>query len=1076
MLHLHSSNRLEYLAETLVAHLRHQPAAHPLTPVSIAVPHPGVQHWLSLYLAEADGIAMNYDFPLASRFMWRQVRRLCADLTDGERWTREVMAWSLHDLMGRPEWASDPVFEVPRRYIERTRSAGGRYQLAAEIADLFEQYLMYRPDMLRKWQAGEDPNDWQACLWRALAGGETTPVDQLHAALEAARGRPAGMSADTLRLFALHMLPPVWLELLDALAQTQDVHVYVLNPSEAWWGDLRSRRQQLGEAARALRLGQPVTPPDTETLSLQEGHPLLAQLGRQGQAWLNSLAERDTGSGQQVWVEPQASHTLAALQGSLLTLEPERARTGQMDGSFQIVSAHSPLREVQALHDWLLARFEADPTLKPRDVVVMTPEIERYAPVVEAVFDLTGSTQDTRLPATLSDRRAADADPLIRAFLALLSLPESRLERGWVLDQMRLPAARSRWGWGEDALQRIEQWMDQAAIYRGLDAEHLRSQGLPPRDQFTWLQGLRRLLLGAVMGDAPVVLEGAQLVTVPDVPDAEALSLAGKVMQFIDHLQAARRALCQERTAEAWSVLLLETLQDLYAETPDTGASWQQIRDALRAWVQAVQRAGVSAPLPLAVVRAALRRSLGDHQVQGGYLAGRVTFCSLVPLRSVPFRIVCLLGLSADSFPRNRPPLPFDKMAEAPRWGDRSRRDDDLYLFLESILSARDGLYLSYVGRSIRDDSVCEPAWPLKTLMDVVGIERPVQLPLQPFDPAHYTPGAPLQSHDARWLKVAQHLSGIAEGEPPGEPESTPLQVRLPEVLTLDFIVKLLDDPVGQFARQVLGLKLDEVERDPEAEPFVLGGLEGWQIRDRWLRESLKAPDRLPELRKQVMYGGLLPASPDPEALLDTEIRVAEDMAQALRTAAGGHAPQWTERQVMLDNGHTLQVGFWKADKEIFLASPSRLKGKHRVQARLLARILKAAGEDDLANAGIRVLGRAGDKVDEYSCPPVNLSGPQALELLNRLVDLLHVFWSAPVPLPLDAWFNEQKRDGLKALDVPATWEKWWMASEGWSDNSRPNGEKMPYALFWSVRPDWQDDWAQVLASLWTLFSEGDSQ
>ncbi|RMF19993.1 MAG: exodeoxyribonuclease V subunit gamma [Gammaproteobacteria bacterium] len=1084
MLYLHSSNRLECLAQALIEHLREQPVSHPLAPVTIAVPHPGVQHWLSLCLAQADGIAMNYDFPLASRFMWRQVGRLSPDQGDSERWTREVMVWSLYDLLGEPDIESDPVFELPQRYIDKTRSAGGRYQLAAQVADLFEQYLMYRPDMLLGWQAGEAPDDWQACLWRKLAQGNATPVNQLQSALAAARAGQPLATTEPVRLFALHILPPIWLELLDALALHQDVHLYVLNPSEAWWGDLRSQCAQLGEAMRALRMGQPVTPPDASTLALQEGHPLLAQLGRQGQAWLNSLAERDTGAGTQIWEVPEASHTLARLQRSLLELDPKQARTGQQDSSFKVVSAHSPMREVQALHDWLLERFAEDPTLKPRDVVVMTPEIERYAPLVEAVFDTTGYSNEARLPASLSDRRAVDADPLIRAFIELLGLPDARLERGWVLDHMRLPAARARWGWDEDDLQRVERWMEQAAIYRGLDAEHLQSQGLPPHSRFTWYEGLRRLLLGAVMGDAPVVLEGEALVTVPDVPDAEALSLAGKVLQFIDQLQAARRELLQPRPAAAWAEWLLDMLQGLYAETPGNVASWQQIRDALRGWVQAVEQAAVTLPLPLAVVRAALKQTLGDHQVQGGYLAGRVTFCSLVPLRSVPFRLVCLLGLSADSFPRSRPPLPFDKMAEAPRWGDRSRRDDDLYLFLESILSARDGLYLSYVGRSIRDDSPCEPAWPLRTLMDVVGIEKPVQLPLQPFDLKHYTPGDPLQSWDPRWLKVARHLAGTAGGGQSAQadaPLDTLLNAQLPEVMTLDFITKLLDDPVGQFARHVLGLKLDEVEEDPEAEPFALGGLAKWQVADEWMRASLVRPDDLATLEKRLALSGKLPAHPFPEEAVSEQTRVATLIVERMQALSGGQAPEWREISVRLASGHTLQAGYWQAGDTAVLAGASSIRARRWLEARILMRMICAQGDVDPERFSIKLLGRASssrpgdkqDRMDEQELKGSAMAPAAAQESLERLMPLLDRFWKAPLPLPLDCWLDD-KGQILSNAQSREGWEAWWQKSKEYGEKKLPpNGERLPYALFWHQRPAWQPNWGQVVGELCAWLTGG---
>jgi exodeoxyribonuclease V gamma subunit len=1056
---------MESLAKLLSEQLLASSTHDPLTPWTIVVPHQGIKHWLSLLMANERAVAANLKFPLLSRYLWDVVNNIQGDEARGLIWTREVMSWRIYRLLQDDELMSTAVFAEPREYLEKTTRLGGQFQLAWELADLFEQYMQYRHDMLLEWQEAQEPDDWQAALWQRLVAGKVTPVEHLRNVLRKMERGEAQVAATPVHLFAVNTMAPIWLEFLNRLSSLQDIHIYVLNPCREWWGDLETRSRQLRKQAHAVKLGKSMTLPDDAALEALEGHLLLARLGRQGQAFFNSLAELDSGSESPVWEVPTGEHALARVQRSLLDLAPEEAVSSGMDGSLRVVSAHSPLREVQAVHDWLLSVFESNPELTPMDVVIMAPEVETYAPVVEAVFDVWGEGRPDRLPATVADRLLSQTDPLVKTLLELLRLPDARLEKNWVVEQMRQPAARARWGWDEESLQTLENWLERAAIFRGYDAEHMATLGLAHNASFTWDQGLRRLLLGAVVGDQAVVLPNEKLTTVEDIGTPDDLNLLGRLMGFLDALDNGRRALGRQRTARQWADLLMNWLQELFQETPDNSDSWQRIRSVLRDWVAAVELAteGSSLELPLTAVREALEQALSKPLHEGGYLAGKVTVCSLTPLRNVPFKVVCLLGMNAEAFPRISRARPFDKMAQDPRWGDRSRRDDDLYLFLEAILSARQALYISYEGRSIRDDSEKQPSDLVRLLMDCTGILRPIELPLQPFDNRHFHPGSLIQSFDARWLRILSHESEDKSSQAVPDDEQ-----REGQVLSVSDMARWFDEPVECFAKETLGLRIDVPERDPESEPFELSGLENWKLADEWLNLQLagKEVDRTAWIQKQ-MWGGRLPDAPDPAVVLEGPLSAAETLLEEIEKLLGTRQPDRASWQCLVGNDLRMEATAWTGGGNIALIRPAQVKNKDMLAGHLLMLTLIALSDrqPEMAEGTVSIIGLNDKKsLKTISVARPGIEAKDAREVLMRLAQLMQTPRSCPWPVPLDVWWNKKNEKGA----FEGRWRK-FLKERQYSRNNLSREELPPYSLFWPAGLRWceeYDHWIREVRSV----------
>lgn len=522
---------------------------------------------------------------------------------------------------------------------------------------------------------------------------------------------------------------------------------------------------------------------------LDVGHPLLASLGKQGRDFFDSLFSLASSEGSQelgLYSEDADLHDaslLQALQNDILRLRTraadERLVLREDDRSLELHIAHSPLREVEVLHDQLLARFAAEPELTPDQVVVLTPDIERYAPYIEAVFAPREGVP--RVPFSLADRSLRAEIPLIEAFLSLLALPDSRFTGEEVLALLEQPAVARRAGIEAEDLSLLRDWLREAGIRWGRDDAHRAQLGLPADAAFTWRQGLDRLLLGFA---APPQLAGLAAPLLGSNWPLDALEggraqLLGRLSGFVERLAALAQSLQRPRALGEWAESLQVLIDQMFDER-EAGDTLLLLSKACAALQEQATASGVERPIELALIRQQLTAALEQGSAASGFLTGAVTFCTMVPMRSLPFRLVCLLGLDDGALPRRTPAAGFDLIGQKPRRGDRARRLDDRYLLLETLLSARGGLYLSYVGRDPRSNAELPPSVLVSELLDVVDLTAACDgeasekasarithhHPLQPFAPGNFA-GDRHAGFAAPWFHAAQRLSQAVQATPP---------------------------------------------------------------------------------------------------------------------------------------------------------------------------------------------------------------------------------------------------------------------------------------------------------------------
>ena len=833
-LHLHRSNRLETLAESLAA-VTQAPLRAALAAEIVVVQSLGMRRWLALELARRTGVAMNVRFPFPAEIAGEVLRAVLPKAPATAAFAREVLPWRVLDLF--PRLLGQPGFAELRAYTAGEPRALKQFQLAHKIGALFDRYVAYRPQWLLDWQAGRESH-WQAQLWRELVrgAGEANPpaltrrgAEQLRAGKVAAVRLPERIS-----VFGISSLPPIYIELLGAVADFSEVHLFLLEPTSDYWADLLTPREREREAKRR-RLREL---PEDEEPELS-GNSLLASLCKTGRdfAWL--LIDRLDAHEEDRFEPPDERSLLGTLQADIFHLrQPEQRRpVAADDRSLQVHCCHGPMRELEVLHDQLLALFAQQPDLTPRDVLVTMPDVETYAPFIEAVFGAPES-EAVRFPYSIADRAARAENSVADAFLRLLDLAGGRFPAPAVLALLDTPAVRARFGFAESDLPIIQEWVERVAIRWGIDAEHREDLGLPRFAQNSWRAGLDRLLLGyALPGDGATLFAGA--LPEPGIEGQLALTL-GQFIEFAERVFRHTAGLAAARPPVAWEQSLRAVLDDFFDPGDDYADELRRVSAALEALRATTAAAGFEAPIEFAMIRAHLTTTLADSESSPGFLAGRLTFCALKPMRSIPFRVICLLGLNDTAFPRHERPPAFDLMTQHPRRGDRSLPDDDRYLFLEALTSARDTLYLSYAGLSVRDNTEAPPSVLVSELLDYLArhFELPedfvVRHPLQPFNAAYFG------GEDARRFSYSADNAAAAQQGAIERTSAAPFAAGLlpePDVqwreVTLEQLAAFLCHPARYFLRERLRLRLPEGEAPPaESEPESLDGLTRHQLRD----------------------------------------------------------------------------------------------------------------------------------------------------------------------------------------------------------------------------------------------------
>ena len=888
MLQIRFSNRFEPLQDALLAALA-EPPESAFVADEIIIPSAGVRRRIELAAADRFGICSNVRFSFLAQWLWRQIGHVVPQVGEVSPFTAPVLTWR---VLGVFDDTAFVAAHPPLAAYLRQADGVMRYDLAARAAALLEQYLTYRPDWLAAWLAGKpakiDGLDaarvqdelWQGALWRRIAGDLGT--DSRHPSVvffEAMKAMGvdapvrAGLPA-TAHVFCLPTTPPLYLDILRRLAQWIDIRLYVINPCREYWL----------EAVDARRLAYLAVKNRADHHEV--GNRLLAAWGRQTQAHIDLLLQDDRAMivDDADFVPSDGATLLARLQNAILDMT-DLARgsvaLADSDRSIEVHICHSLTRELEVLQDQLLALFAGPDPPRPSDIVVVMPDLAAGAPLIDAVFGNAPSPR--QIPYTITGRPASARNPCAQALLAVLAVATSRFQASAVFELLQQPIIARRFGIGNDLLDTIHAWISESGIRWGIDARHRAAFDLPPVGRHSFNDGLDRLFLGyALPASASAPLN--ERLAAGNTEGSAALAL-GSFREFVRQLERLHDELTLPKTPADWRQTLQGVIDRFLAPAGDDIDDERETATAIGALCADMTHGGMSAPVAVDVVRIALQAVL-DDPARGGIPSGAVTFAAMASLRALPYRFVCVLGLNDGAFPSPQRPAEFDLMARDPRRGDRQRRVDERNVFLDLVLATRERLYLSYTGRSVRDNSPIPPSVLVAELLDYASaaIEAApfspeslaaargrlvVAHPLQPFALDYFLPDADrrrrsfndeycdalkarltaLSAPPATAPPIAATPAGKDDAGDDAEDDDAawePQQVFFARPLggvgaefhevTLDNLVRFFRNPCRYLLRERLGIVLAESDEElQDDEPFVAD----WRARDALAQRML---------------------------------------------------------------------------------------------------------------------------------------------------------------------------------------------------------------------------------------------
>ncbi|MFC6285496.1 exodeoxyribonuclease V subunit gamma [Nocardioides sp. GCM10027113] len=1093
--HLHRAPRTDRLAEDLGG-LLSTPLADPFAEEVVVVPARGVERWLTQRLSHRLGAGPRGGDGVCAGVRFLQPRSLVSLLLGRDRedpWDPERLVWPLLatiDASLDEPWCTTLAAHLGHGLTgpDADLRSGRRYSVAIRLASLFASYAVQRPQLVADWREGRDTDGaggqvaddlaWQPELWRRLLDRvDAEPPDVRHArvvaALEADRD-PHGDGLDLpprLSLFGHTRIPVTEVALLRALGRHRDVHLFLPQPSPALWDALAGLDGPAGVVAR-----------DDDTSADLVGHPLLASLGRDARELRRTLDP--------LVADPVVEDPVVEVRGapapSLETPAPEQGgdtistpqtllgwlqadlranhaptaaeRAGRTladdDRSLQVHACHGSARQVDVLREVLVGLLEDDPTLEPRDILVMCPDIETYAPLISAGFGLApaagGSAEDVGHPAhllrvRLADRALTSTNPLLAIAGSLLELSGGRVTASEVLDLAATDACRRRFGFSDDDLDRISRWVAASGVRWGLDGRSRASFRMDGFEHNTWRAGLDRVLLGVAMsGDGHRHL--GRGLPLDDVGSSE-IDLAGRLAELLDRLGACLAGLQAATTVEEWTDRLRRGVRSLTDVGPDDAWQLPQFeRELARTAASAADR---EVALRLPDVRALVQSRLAGRPTRANFRTGTLTVCTMVPMRSVPHRVVCLVGLDDGVFPRSRAVDGDDVLGRRPLTGERDARSEDRQLLLDALLAATEHVVITYTGANEHSGARRPPAVPLGEILDAADrtTAAPVRdrihtrHPLQPYDARNLKAGDPA-ADPAEWadpeLRGPQQrpfsfdraaLAGArAAVGPRHEPPpllTAPLPPRPADDVSLADLKAFLMHPVRAFLRSRLdvGTPLEPDELG-DAIPVGLDALEVWQIGDQLLREVLAGGDPTAVMTAVQLSGSLPPGGLGQAALHG----VVEECQKLLSSTAEIRRGERRSLDVDVDLGGGRRLTGTVAgvhESRIVSLGYSRLKPKQRLQVWVDLLALSASRPDDHWTA--HAVGR------ERAGPKRALSGPldhRAADWLRELVALRDRGLTEPLPLPVltgAAWAEARLHElmGSDASPLEAARRAW---------------------------------------------------
>ncbi len=876
----HSSNRLENLTATFAKSC----AARHTSPFArdiIVVQTMGMDRYLSLRVADYCGISANLEFLFPNAVIDRLFAIVLPELADNAANPqspnlRQIMEL-LPDLCQAPETAD--IFSPVNNYLADDENGLKLYQLAGKIADLFDQYQIYRPEMILAWDKDNNwfkknlsydkVHAWQQVLWQRLKPEK----DNLPHRAAAGRKFMARMAdippheaarlPEHITIFGVSVIPDFYLKIFQAASQAINIDFFLLSPCREYWGYIKTGRE--------IKRAEQWSGKNARELLLEEVNPLLASQGVLGRDFLNMILELDHYELKENFTAPVPGTCLQTIQADLLNLinpleQKDETRGSPDDGSIQIHSCHGPLREVELLYDRLLAILAQDPSLSPADILVMTPDLATYAPLIRAVFT-DPYDENTLIPFSIADTGPNREKTIMDGFDNLLHIMTGRFQAPEIISLLDNPLIAAKFSFTDQDIAVIRGWLQGAGIRWGINRDMMKELDLPPLTEISWQAGRERLLLGYAMAAEPLTAFD-DVYPYADFNADDSLLLGG-FLDFLDLLISFRSQVTKRHSLLKWQKILAAIQANFFSSEPPFTEAYAGLAKLLSD-LGGQEEEQTSIRLSLEIIRATLRQSYEGRLHSRGFMGSGVTFCAMLPMRSIPFKVIAMIGMNDTTFPRLKKNLEFDLTMVEPRPGDRNPRENDKYLFLETFISARRIFYLSYCGLSLQNNSPAPPSVLVSELLDYLAVRYNltqaekekliIKHRLHPFNEIYFQPDSALISFSAENSRAAQ--ARAEKHKPLPRFLQRPLARPLEKITTisLESLIAFFKHPVKFIYNRILGIYLnnrDEIISGSEI--FIPDALEDYQLKEELMSRPERGPAEVKARAKMLAACGRMP-------------------------------------------------------------------------------------------------------------------------------------------------------------------------------------------------------------------------
>lgn len=1021
MFRLISSPDQEFLALLLAEHLRASIQNDPFKKHTVIVQSDGMANWLKLRIADQLGICSHVDFIMPSNYLWQLYHQLLPEVPERSLFARERLAWLLLKLLKTHTF--DQSWGALHQLLSGTSSDADLLKLATQITDWFDNYLMYRPDWINEWDQGnfqalkDKPElEWQAKLWHLLV--KSIPHDQRwHRAniAEQFKRRVAHTKGlESVFMFGVNQLPPESLAQFVALSQSADVTLFWQNLSNGYWGDMQNPKSRRHIQEQLER--------EAHGSDLNDYHPLFAHWGQAGRGFIKMLVEADIYGAENSFeyhFEPTERHETPTLLTHIQSeiLENKDRRDDQSEFSDQSISfnlAHSRLREVQVLKDAILTEMKRDPELQPKDIVVLIPNLTAYAPLFHSVFDL--STDTHRLPIAVSDRSELEELPLFRAVDAILNLGRSRATVSEVLDLLDISVVRSKFGIDQDQLEKIRHWVTEANVFWGWDDRHWQQLEFQSNGQHHWEFAKQRLLTSVLMSSDASSYNGV----IGDIEIAGTdIDLLSRFILFIDQCQSLFWKQQQLRPAAEWQIELSEHIASIIDSSHSDAESLSTVFKRINSVFEALDDANFDDAIGLDTLRVPLAETLLSTRNSQRFASGRINVCTFLPMRSIPFKMVCMIGMNDGDMPRVVQRQNLDIVQREPRLGDRRPASEDKFMFLEALMSAQSTLYLSWLGEDIEKSTALEPSILIQELRQFIA-QRYADGTLDRITKHHALHAFNLR-YFAEHPDDAMSFNGrFSETIPALEPFASDhgVEVEFPAVITIEELTQFVCSAPKTFLKHV-GVRLEEAEYENnlDIEPFDVNALVSWSSLTEYTQAVInhESTDRIFD---RVKHNGSIASGTSQTRLLKelrTRTHALASFVDDIKTGSR------LDRRIALpltssETPHTISVSgslpyyFDRSGQPVMLTiTGGALKPKHRLRALVELLIANASG---LKASGL-VLGFSGKTITRHEIPTFDqgTATAQLSALVNGYLENLRK------PIPFDEEIFQQYIKS-KELDI----------------------------------------------------------